>query len=382
MISLSMPILVFIAFVVPSLALDPPPFFEISASNLYDAGLQQGRLASGKIHAWIASPEMKSVLGFTQGKGRDVFSELKRVNSQAFPQFAEEIRGIAEGAALDLDSLWAANLIAELEGFMDANQTGHCSDIYAVPEGGFANGFSHGHNEDWKGVVKELWYFVKIIAVNGANFSSCAGMAYPGTLIGWAATWNAHGLYLTQNSLFPHSVRPDGLASVFVQREAICGSSKGSDIDEVVGSIVSKPWSYGASVNLIDLHARRLVNVEVFQDRHAVYEVIEAMGNYSHFNMYKSLLPGELDPQEASTLHRQARADALPAPRDRRAVMAILSDAEDREYPIYRDETLATLVLDGLTGVLDVWSGHAAIQGATVYSWNLLTFFQERAFQI
>jgi len=368
--------------VVSAFAVDVPPAYEISASSLYDAGLQQGRLASSRIRAWIDSPEMRSVVNFTRGPGgREAFEELKRKNGQAFPQLAEEIRGIAEGADLDLDSVWAANLIPELEGLMDVYISGHCSDIFAISEQGFASGFSHGHNEDWSGRVNELFYFVKITATDGANFSSCAGLAYPGALIGWAPTWNTHGLYLTQNSLFPRGVRPNGLASTFVQRDAICGLTS-SSIDEVVDSITSKPWSYGASVNLIDLRSRRFLNIEVFEDKHAILEVTEAMGNYSHFNVYKHLLPGKLDAPEASSLHRQARADALPAPHDRKAVMSILSDAHDQQQPIYRNETLATLVLDGLTGVLDVWAGSSAEDGAALYSWNLLGFFEEASFQI
>eukprot|EP00122_Pirum_gemmata_P010831 Pgem_evm1s10024 len=36
---------------------------------------------------------------------------------------------------------------------------------------------------------------LKIKALPGANFRSCAGQAYPGTLVGWAASWNDQGLH-------------------------------------------------------------------------------------------------------------------------------------------------------------------------------------------
>ena len=52
---------------------------------------------------------------------------------------------------------------------------------------------------------------------------ACAGLIYPGALAGWGPSWNAHGVYLTQNSLFPNVSLPRGLGSAFVQTDALCG---------------------------------------------------------------------------------------------------------------------------------------------------------------
>merc|ERR1711918_42927 len=97
-----------------------------------------------------------------------------------------------------------------------------------------------------------------------------------------------------------------------------------------------------------------MANIEVHQDTHSVYQVSKRQqttsSNYSHFNMYKHLQPGELDGPEASTVHRQARVDQLAAPRNRTDIANILSDTHDKELPIFRVMTLATLVLNGSTG--------------------------------
>ena len=90
----------------------------------------------------------------------------------------------------------------ELQNLMDADAVGqrtatHCTDISAIAEGGYANGFSHGHNEDWSKAVGEVYYYIKYTPTPAAAaqeaFAPCAGLAYPGALIGWAPTWNAHG---------------------------------------------------------------------------------------------------------------------------------------------------------------------------------------------
>eukprot|EP00443_Scrippsiella_acuminata_P098762 CAMPEP_0115737310 /NCGR_PEP_ID=MMETSP0272-20121206/87747_1 /TAXON_ID=71861 /ORGANISM="Scrippsiella trochoidea, Strain CCMP3099" /LENGTH=291 /DNA_ID=CAMNT_0003181599 /DNA_START=79 /DNA_END=951 /DNA_ORIENTATION=- len=268
-----------------------PPVFKISAHSLYDAGLQQGRLAADRIKAWRHSEEMQKLVSWTEGGGKEDFEKMKRDNSAAFPQYVEEIKGIAEGSGLDLDSIWVLNLIEELESKMGLNplnppapkhREGHCSDIYAVSAQGYSGGFYHGHNEDWSGVVKDLWYLVELFG---------------------------HGIYMTQNTLFPRNSSVGGLGSVFMQREALCGKSGSRGVDAVVDAVTSHRWSDGGSVNIVDLRSRQMANIEIYEQDHVVTWVTAAMGNYSHFNNFKAYKPGVVDMPEPSSVHRQARVD-------------------------------------------------------------------------
>ena len=203
----------------------PPPIFRIRAATHFDAGLQHGRLASALIQGWLATEEMRGLVRFVEGDGKDALANVMRDNTKFAPHLAEELRGIAEGAGVPLPHIWVANSINELESLQDANSTtarraGHCSDLYAVPAGGTAAGFAHGHNEDWPGPIRNFWYLLAVNATTPSHgLSSCAGMIYPGGLPGWASTWNAHGIFLTQNSLFPATSRRRGLISAFVQRQ-------------------------------------------------------------------------------------------------------------------------------------------------------------------
>jgi len=324
----------------------------------------------------VATDEIRAVRAFVAGEGRRAFQNLKRTNLAAYPKYAEEVRGIADGAGLDVDAVWSVNMLSELEllmGKLPPVATGHCSDLYAVSPGGADAGFSHGHNEDWPGAVSAFWYFVELVPLPGADFEACAGMAYPGNLVGWATTWNSHGMYLTQNSLFPRTTKPGGTLMAFAQREALCGPSGRRGLDGVVASLAGTSWSAGASVNLVDLSARRMANVELYEGFHKVTEVTPRMGNYSHFNMYKALGAGVLDKPEPSSVHRQARVDALPPVRSRADIASRLSDTADGEYPLYRDMTLATFLLDGMSGQLEVWCcGHSAASGAPpMHTWNI-----------
>ena len=87
---------------------------------------------------------------------------------------------------------------------------------------------------------------------------------------------------------------------------------------------------------------------------------------------------GVVDGPESSTLHRQARVDALPAVASLEDIAARLSDHADAEWPIYRNMTLHTFILDAKSGRLRGWCcGTAAASGEPpAYDWHLLSFFE------
>jgi len=354
------------------------PLYRIKASGYFDAGWQHGRIASRQIHGWLATPEMQSIFAWTSGQGKQAFENLKTNNTIEFPDYAEELRGIAEGANVSLDQIWCANLLNELEEIMDNvhNPAKHCSDIYAISPGGYAAGFAHGHNDDWSDALKPYWYVLSVVIQSNVKsqslFSACAGLAYPGALVGWAPSWNIHGIFSTQNSLLPKTSRSRGLATAFVQRRAICSAT---NMDEAIAGLTKGGWSDGASLNIVDVRSRRMVNVEFWEDMSSVLEITEAMGNYSHFNRYKHLrnARGLSIDDPSGFIHdlRQASVDALPPPRSAHDVMARLGDSS-----IFRPSaTLTTVVVNGSTGQLDVWCGTPSSMSGPVYSWNLFNFF-------
>lgn len=368
----------------------PPPLFRIAATSPYHAGLEHGRFAEARIHGWFASAEMQDVFTWTKGNGSTAFAQLKRDNAAEFPTYVEEMRGIADGAGVTLDQVWCANMMNDLENLMTiagtpANQgyftpTKGCSDEYVVSPDGYAAGFAHGHNDDWTAVARQFWYFLSVSPAPGAmDVEACAGMAYPASLIGWSPTWNEHGMYATQNTLNPRHSRPRGLAVAFMQRRAICSAR---NMDAAIAGLTRSGWSDGASMNVVDLRAGRMANVELWEDRHNVLEVTPIMGNYSHFNEYKHLtteagMPID-DPRKFVHDPRQGVVDSLPPPQSTADIMARLSHPK-----VYgKDGTLITLILNGTTGQLDIWCcGVSATSDPAnpVYSFNLHSFFDAAA---
>jgi hypothetical protein len=180
-------------------------------------------------------------------------------------------------------------------------------------------------------------------------------------------------MFFTQNSLMPMVTRRSGLGVAFTQRHAVCDTA---GIDEAIASVKQPGWSSGASLNLVDVSNKRMVNVEVWMDTNSVLEITPAMGNYSHFNEYKHLRTASGATIDSPLIRksdpRQGRSDSLPPVVNTEDIRSRLSDPL-----IYRkSKTLITTILNGTTGTLDVWCcGVPATQAPPHYSWSLTSFF-------
>lgn len=348
------------------------PLYTIRAKSLYHAGFQAGTLASSQIQTWFQGEEMAKLKHFVATTGLEAFRNLQRDNAVEFPELVQEMQGIADGAKVPLDWIWMVNLLPELESMWSSSsssslQGDHCTDIFSVEH------TLHGHNEDWSEELKPLWYVVRYLPMAGARFSECAGVVYPGTVIGFAPTWSK-SIYSTMNSLYPNATRTNGgLACSFVQRRAICDSTS---VDQVLDRLDTGNWAASASINLMDLSStspRTMVNVEAYLDDFSAFHVAT---NYSHMNMFQHLPVGiTADRGDPSTHHRQTRLWELPAPTSVSDAITILGDTKDDQYPIYRASTLFTLVLHKYE--LQVWINGNPKETEPVYVWNLATFFDE-----
>ena len=186
---------------------------------------------------------MKNVFDFAFGSGNDAFEHIKRDSGRLYTEYREELLGIAKGANVSLQKVWAMNMLSELENLPDfkphscnnkapkPSLSGHCTDV-------FVQDTCQGHNEDWSEALKPFFFFVSLNPLpkesitcaedekGNYTFSSCGGLLYPGAIVGWAPAWaKKSGLYSTQNSLFPKKSLRYGVMSGFAQKKAICESN-------------------------------------------------------------------------------------------------------------------------------------------------------------
>mmetsp|Transcript_7155 Transcript_7155/g.13543 ORF Transcript_7155/g.13543 Transcript_7155/m.13543 type:complete len:377 (-) Transcript_7155:102-1232(-) len=355
----------------------PLPVIRVPATNsLYEAGLMHGRLAKGYITGFLSISEIKALKAFVTDNpvGVLAFENFKKDNSKAFPRYVLEMQGIADGSSVDIETIWMINMLQELENLMRQQdgkpQPDHCSDLMAS---GF-EGIWAGHNEDWSEAVKPFMYIVAYDSLDSrkANFVECAGFCYPGMVPGSAMSFNKHGIFYTQNAMFPSHSRNSGLLSNFVNRNA-CEQSSWQGVAEV-SNVTDQ--AMGFSLNVVDVKAKIAMNVEVYEDRMALTFAGDSnTHNLSHFNKYKYIDPLPQMPPRPSTEHRQKRVDSLPPWHTKEDVLRVLGDVQDAAYPIYRNITLMTLLLDGVSGDLNIWADANPYTAEPVYSWNVFSFW-------
>jgi len=351
-------------------------FVQIWADSLFEAGFAHGEFAATRIQKYFQRKEMQRLFDyFLNGRGRDTFDALKQDNTEAFLSLAEEIKGIAKGSGQPVDKIWVANLINDLETFMDIPPIDiadndippsdidigkGCTDVFAHTNDGYV---LLGHNDDWTADVRPLWYFLELNPRPSSNtgltyFPKCTGVAYPGTIIGWAPTWNEHGIYHDQNTLMPEINKIDGgLAAAFAQRNAICGSYGASqNLPEWIGAMATGNWAIGASLNVMDVRENKIANMEIWEDRIDIYQI---EGNYSHTNNYKRLaqVDGRSIDRYSFDDDRESRLHEMKTPHSVDDIRMNLGDTNGKNVPIYRDGTLVTVIADAKKQEINAWIG-------------------------
>jgi len=376
-----------------STTLGPPLLSVGPCRSLREAGELHGRAAAGRIRAFLEAEEMVRTRSFFADLGPDglpsaasaAFAELRADNAVAFPEYALEIEGIAEGAGVPVLDIWMVNLLCEvqaLKGLPIGKRAEHCSDVILMGE---ADDLWHGHNEDYTDdpLWHDLVYFVKYEASSDANFTPVMGFCYPGMIPGFAMTWGGNGLMLTQNSLFPPAVNRRGLGCTFVARCAL----EAETMEGALLQLMRPGQALGMSVNLIELptdgKSPRACNVEVHgvAGTAALQWLGDPLGStLMHFNVYSNLAVGNANNPRNSAA-RQARASTLlmaaPSRNGGAAdVLSVLADSRtNTAFPIFGPTTMASWLLDARAGVVSVWARSRPGQAPPLHRWEVDGFF-------
>jgi hypothetical protein len=277
-----------------------PFVIKLNGSSFYDAGRQHGVLAKGRISRFLKDPSVKELVNFRNGNGRVFFDELVRINRQEFPQYAEEVRGIAVGAEVLEEDIWISNLLGELSGASEYNLSSgltritlqnstslasdsltnysgreHCSSFLFRDKSG---DLAFAHNEDWSDRFEDLLYLTDVTYPTGERLW---GFGYPGQILGFAVVINSHGIVVTQNSMWPKHIQA-GLGVTFIGRRALAASNLGA----AVAATNVSGQAYGNSLNFLSLDERSAANVETTEDKSYVAFLSEKEPYLYHFNNF------------------------------------------------------------------------------------------------
>ena len=344
-----------IAFVVlASVAASDLPLLRYHGTSHREYGELHGRQFAKMVHDRLRGSDslQNCLLPFVRNttSGKALYKAFWDTHVREYPNYMDELRGIAAGSEMPVDEVFTSNLRQEISYFATSFCTArghsykpedHCSDYIIHNAAGTVAYF--GHNEDSGKVPdKDRTFFANVSGLGGPGAeSSFAGLTYAGDLCtgGWG--WNAQGVIMTLNKVSPAAseVVAGGLGRVFVARAALDAPS----LDAAIAVAVRPGQAGGHNYQLAQRSRKdgkaRIVNVEAAsRGRHAVTEIggrASAPSSLFHANSYLHLKIPQI--VSNSTAHRLARAAALPIPTSPAQAEAVLGDQADAAYPVFHD---------------------------------------------
>lgn len=304
----------------------PKHFPVVKASGThYEVGFVIGQTLQATIQKFLVDNKKTFEKDFTRYLRES--QKFLAVTVKYFPQYIEELEGIAKGAGVSFEELFLANNreIADIN--LLSSELGHCT-IVAIPQNG---GYLVGHNEDWDREALDHLYIADV-HINGTRIF---GLNYAYNVIGDSVAINNYGLIEAVNELY-HNDEQIGVPKNFIAR-AILDCKTLEEVEVLMERI---PRASG--FNHVLVQGNRLWNIES-SAKEFVIEKIEGQ-KYVHTNHYVTELR-RIDKGNNESVMRynkvKGQLDQINTVED---VKRVLSDREDPR--ISRDGTIGSVIID------------------------------------
>jgi len=330
----------------------PPPLVRVSGTYR-EIGRQIGEACRKQVQHGIENTrrllaEAYEQLELTWEGGQIQARKYIPFAEERYPQYVEELRGIAEGANVPFDDLAVVNSIEAVT--MDALHLTRCTSI-AVNEERTADGHVlAAHNEDW---LPEDEEDVFIIHAKPKHEPPFLAMTYGGLLPN--VGFNAHGIVQFCDSVYPNDSRI-GIPRTVVSRAVLASKTPGGAIRHMLSA------QRAAGYNHMLVHeSGEIYNVEVSARRFAI--IYGKEGYLAHANHYlaENMQAIEDEPEElVSSRVRYFRAlrllkqDSQHTIKTLQAIQrdhvnfsnSICNHAMHSNDPLDREKTINAMVID------------------------------------
>jgi hypothetical protein len=359
--------------------------FSCNASSYYDCGKQIGRQAQALIQANVEAKPSQATLAkiakwASTGDGKIRLAEYVAAQRKAFPDYLDEIRGLADGSGVSYDTLLRLNLESELDNEVGqspphADLSGFAAGTATHDQAGAQSGVGKGctdfhvvssrawaHNEDGfsASYYRDTTYLVRSnITLPGKPSEVFVAFTYPGRLSGWAWGFNANGVALSINALTVpspgnSSSRIGRLGVNFVAR-SLLGAT---DLADATTRASVGGHASGMHINLASFRESKQLSVETSPWGTTVLDLSTVRGDmYAHANQYLHTDRPRLG-DYYSSVHRMARAQQwatwVDPPSDADDCLRFVSDTVDEEYPVYRSNTAKDPEINLVTCLFDL----------------------------
>ena len=283
--------------------------------------------------------------------GRARYQHLVALHRSRFPEYINELEGMAEGAAVPFEKLFLINLRGEYQRFAADGDEGGCSTCSLVSPDTAA----FGHNEDGLALYRGQTYLVRARPQDKPAF---VAFCYPGFLPGNAFGFNDAGICFSANNVQPLRAR-DGVGRHFIARSLLESRS----LSEAIAAVHPPDRAYGFNYTIGSLRERRIVNVEVAPDDVAVTDI---RGPYFHANHYVELgnVEQEIADSSRERYERGARYIREHRVKEGEDILNVLRDVEGR-LPILRDGSPPDPFVTLVTALFDLEGRKLTIYGGS-----------------
>jgi predicted choloylglycine hydrolase len=273
----------------------PFPYLEVSESSNYQIGYKIGnhfKLQFNEIYARliadkINNPEsqfngmslMEILLYFVDSDPATFRDPFYNAVETHFPQYLEELKGMAEGADVPFNYLFTSMCQLEIIGLLNGSKSVNlqkpsikgCSTVsYAG-----SNKLFLAHNEDFFTAHADLMYVVKVSQPGKPTFMC---LNYPGSVLGIPPGMNDAGMVFSGNQVDLPTSSP-GVPFVFLSR-AIYEAKSISDAK----SIVQFPnLAYATHFNIGSFKEKKIISAEVMPGKYEIHEVSNFYVHTNHF---------------------------------------------------------------------------------------------------
>ena len=267
----------------------PPPLVNVKGTHR-EIGRQIGEFAKDQVRHSVGNARelihaTYDVLELTWDGAKIQASKYLPFAQERYPQYVEEILGIAEGAGVDFDDLVVLNAMEAVT--MDALHLTKCTSFAVNGELTADGHVLIAHNEDWLPEDEDDVYIIHAEPIDEPPFLA---MTYGGLIpnIGF----NAFGIAQCCDSVYPADSRI-GIPRLVVSRAVLAARTPGDAIRNAV-----LPRRAAGYNHLIVVESGEMFNVEVSARK---FGILYADDNYiAHTNHY--LEPGmqavESEPDE------------------------------------------------------------------------------------
>jgi isopenicillin-N N-acyltransferase-like protein len=330
----------------------PPPLVEVSGTT-YEMGCQVGEACREQVqhsieNAHVLIEQSYDSLELTWNGARIQSRKYLPFAEERYPQYIEEMQGIAKGANVTFDDVMVLNAMEAVT--MDALHLTRCTS-FAVNEERTADGHVLlAHNEDW---LPEDENDVYVISAKPKEEPPFLAMTYGGLLPN--VGFNAYGIAQLIDSVYPNDSRI-GIPRLVMAR-AVLASRR---ISGAIGRTLISHRAAGYN-HLLAHESGELYSVEVSARR---FDILHGADGYLiHTNHYFSQTMKEIesDPEELiSSRVRYFRANRLLRQNSTHTIKTLQAIQKDHVNlpnsicnhniagidPLDRESTISALVID------------------------------------